>query len=151
MNIDELWEKITNASTDTVEDIGDILQYALPVLGLLSAVIMGNAGMWDAWLYALGGQAGLSTILKRLFNFTSIGTRPNGGDNAMPSGHTTAAFMGATFVYLSGAAPIAVVGAYVLAAFTGYSRVRANKHWWRDVFVGAMLGAATSVAAVFLA
>lgn len=70
--------------------------------------------------------------------------RPDGSDNAsFPSGHTSAAMAAATFLsirykdQLGGYAPL-LFGA---AALTGVARVKADRHYAKDVIAGAALGA----------
>jgi len=137
-NIPELFDKITPFKIDSLEDIGDILQYALPWAGLLAVALQGDQpGAWK-WLWSGVAVTGSTFILKQLFNFTPLGRRPNGGNSAFPSGHTSGAFMGAAFIHFQFTFVWAMVP-YLLAALTGYSRVQANKHWWRDIFAGAVL------------
>lgn len=152
MNLNDIWDKIRDPNTDTVEDFGDILQWLLPVIGLTAAIASGGKEFIFLlqWFYSTGGQAISSTLLKRLFNFTSLGRRPNGGENSMPSGHTSAAFSGASFAAFTGSPFLFSVLLFLLAAFTGYSRIRANKHRLRDVIAGASLGTAISAVCIFL-
>ena len=61
--------------------------------------------------------------------------------NSFPSGHTAAAFSGASFIQRRyGWAPGAP--AYLLAGYVGYTRVRADAHYPRDVLAGAALATA---------
>lgn len=71
--------------------------------------------------------------------------RPDGSDkSSFPSGHTSIAVQGATFIYqrygLAYSAP-----AYIAAAYVGYSRIQAKKHYDVDVLAGAAIGAITSI------
>lgn len=70
--------------------------------------------------------------------------RPNGGDHAFPSGHTSAAFQGAGFIHKRYGLKYAVP-AYVGATFVGYSRIEAKKHDVADVLAGATLGVLSSM------
>lgn len=144
MNLTELWEKLRRTTTDTIVDIGDILQYALPFAALFVIATNPSAGLAWKWLQVVIAQATASTILKKIFNFTPLGARPNGGENSMPSGHTTSAFAGATLIWLAGGWLPGLI-ALPFAAFTGYSRVRGYAHHWRDVAAGAGLGIATAL------
>lgn len=66
--------------------------------------------------------------------------RPNGSNNnSFPSGHTAAAFSGATFIHKRYGIKRAVVP-YMMAAFTGYSRIEADMHYLHDVVAGAAIG-----------
>lgn len=144
MNLTELWEKLKNKSTDTIVDIGDILQYALPFAALFVIATNPSLGLAYKWLYTIVAQAAASTGLKKIFNFTPLGTRPNGGENSFPSGHTTAAFAGSTLIFLAGGWLPGLIS-LPFAVFTGYSRVRGYAHHWRDVGAGAALGVGTAL------
>lgn len=152
MNLNDLVDKIKNPNTDTVEDVGDILQWLLPVIGLTVAVSSSvkESSLLLQWFYATGGQAVLSTLLKYIFNFTTLGVRPNGGENSMPSGHTTSAFAGASFASFAGAPIWFSIVLFLLAAFTGFTRIYANKHYLKDVIAGACLGTTVSAVCIFL-
>jgi membrane-associated phospholipid phosphatase len=69
--------------------------------------------------------------------------RPDGSKmNSFPSGHTTQAFIAARFLdrEFKDDYPWLVYTGYVLASFTGASRILNNRHWISDVLVGAGLG-----------
>ena len=143
INSNEILAKVYPFSAERIEDIGDVLQYALPWAALLAAALTGDQqGAW-AWLYSGLAVTGLTFLLKFIFNFTAWGKRPGGAGYAFPSGHTSSAFMGACFIHFSFGLNYAVLP-YLLAAFTGYSRIYAKKHWLRDVIAGALLAAAVT-------
>jgi membrane-associated phospholipid phosphatase len=58
--------------------------------------------------------------------------------DSFPSGHTATAFSAATFVHKRYGFKMAIAP-YMLASFTGYSRVQADRHHWRDVLAGAAI------------
>jgi len=63
-------------------------------------------------------------------------TRPNGeGTNSFPSGHMASATSGAAFFQTHYGSAWGVP-AYALAAFTGYTRIQADKHFPGDVLAG---------------
>ena len=69
--------------------------------------------------------------------------RPDGSKmNSFPSGHTTQAFIAARFLdkEFKDEYPWLVYTGYVLASFTGASRILNNRHWISDVLVGTGLG-----------
>ena len=142
LNLSELFQKTRPLSVNKLEDVGDILQYLLPWAALLAVALQGDAEAAWRWLYAGSITVTLTLLGKFLFNFTPLGTRPNGGRDSFPSGHTSSAFMGAAFVHFHFGWPWAILP-YLLAALTGYSRIQANKHWLRDVIAGAVLAVVT--------
>lgn len=80
------------------------------------------------------------------------GQREGGDYQAMPSGHTTAAFAFATAVHLEvrRRAPrharwVGVL-AYTSAVATAYARMHDDRHWLSDVTVGAGIGSVTAAA-----
>jgi len=80
-----------------------------------------------------------TTLLKRAFDLTWLGERPDGDRHSFPSGHTSSAMCAPAFVHsryqdTRYTAPLLGVGAFV-----GYSRVWALKHHWRDVVAGTAL------------
>lgn len=113
---------------------GDFLQVALPLaafnLPLARDDREGQRQFWQGFL-----TTGVVThVLKKAVPEQ----RPNGGQESFVSGHTSAAFSGAAFIQLrygwAYGAP-----AYLAAAYTGYTRVAAEKHYWEDVGRGAAI------------
>lgn len=135
---------------------GDVLQVAVPVLGFgLTYLLDVRQGAPAASFSAsdaldplrLGGTPRhdfLAAGLRMEFMTESLKLavdeqRPNGGGHSFPSGHTSAAFMGAEFIrkeYGWGwGAP-----AYLAAGFVGWTRVASQNHWTHDVLAGAAVG-----------
>lgn len=117
------------------ESFGDVVQIALPATGITLAVLKGDKdGQW-MWAKSLATQIGTIGVIKLVVDKT----RPTAGEHSYPSGHTAAAFMGASFLqrrygWWWG------VPAYGLAGVVGYSRMHAEKHDWWDVAGGATIG-----------
>ncbi|WP_366017073.1 phosphatase PAP2 family protein [Lutibacter sp.] len=66
--------------------------------------------------------------------------RPDGSDlNSFPSGHTSVTFQSASFLQKRYGLTYGIP-AYIIASFTGYSRINANKHDLWDIFAGAIIG-----------
>ena len=128
------------AMADGIQAAGDILQYAMPATAAgITAVHRDWQGTWQfAEAFAVQGVTVLA--LKN----TVYETRPNGeGHQSFPSGHAAVTFASAEFLrerygWAYGAP------AYALAAFTGYSRVESDHHYWHDVAAGAGIGIVSS-------
>ena len=86
------------------------------------------------------GQA-LNGVLTRGLKLAASRTRPHGGGNSFPSGHTSAAFTSAAVLHEHYGAKVGLP-AYAMAGFIGWTRVRDDRHWLTDVIVGAAIGAA---------
>jgi hypothetical protein len=122
-------------SDDWIRETGDVLQIALPVAAGLGAV---GTRDWEGtrqFAYAFGTSWTATYALK----FTAGKLRPDAGTrNSWPSGHTMGAFAGASFIYTR-FGRVFGVPSYLLAGFTGYSRVNADKHFVDDVLAGASI------------
>jgi len=119
-----------------IETSGDVLQFALPATALASTFIKKSDDRphWQ-FIKTYGLTIGITYTLKYLVNET----RPNGGNHSFPSGHTASAFSGAAFIQKRYGWQ-AGLPAYLLAAYTGYTRVYARKHYVWDVLAGAGIG-----------
>ena len=127
-------------SSDPIRTAGDIGQIASPLYGLY--LTYENS---DTEGQAQFFKSSVATVLTTHFLKQTIDKpRPDGtNNNSFPSGHTSVAFSGATFIHqrygFNKAWP-----AYVVASFVGYSRVYAEKHYWEDVLAGAILAGINS-------
>lgn len=90
-----------------------------------------------------------STATSHLKRWTRQSRPDLSGYDAFPSGHTSAAFMGATVLYLEFKDQSMWYGAagYVVAAATGGLRMLNKKHWLSDVLAGAGVGILSTRAA----
>jgi membrane-associated phospholipid phosphatase len=82
-------------------------------------------------------SAAMTTGLK----FAVRRPRPDGGRNGFPSGHTSAIFASASVLHRHYGWK-AAVPAYLIASYTGVSRLSENKHFPSDVLFGAAVGLA---------
>jgi len=120
---------------DPIRTGGDIGQIATPLYGLY-LTYDNSDGEGRTQFF----KSSVATILTtHLLKQTINKPRPdNTNNNSFPSGHTSAAFSGATFIHkrygLNKAWP-----AYAVASFVGFSRVYAKKHYWEDILAGAIL------------
>jgi len=126
------------ANAGTLTRLGDYTQVIVPAYAF--GLAMNESGWGGAQEFALSFATteaavyGLKAIVKE--------KRPNKKDNnSFPSGHTASAFSGATFIHKRYGIKRAIIP-YVLAAFTGYTRVAGEKHHWHDVIAGAAISSA---------
>lgn len=117
---------------------GDIAQIAIPAFGLGMTWVRDDAPGRKQWLESTASNFMATQALKYAFADTAWGTRPNGGPHSFPSGHTSSACSGASFLahrygWNYGGPALA------LAAVTGYSRVDERMHHARDVIAGCAL------------
>jgi membrane-associated phospholipid phosphatase len=82
----------------------------------------------------------LNAVLTRGLKLAAQRNRPHGGDDAMPSGHTSATFASAVVLQEHYGWRVGLP-AYAVASFVGWSRIRDDRHWLTDVIVGATVGA----------
>ena len=91
-------------------------------------------------------------IVKTLKETTNV-TRPNGlVHNSFPSGHTTAAFLGAEFLYQE-YKDVSIwygVAGYLVAASTAVMCLTNDRHWVMDIVAGAGIGILCTKAAYWL-
>ena len=133
---------LSETHTETVEKAGDVLQLLIPGIGLGSTIFFEDnrdgLKQFCKSIVATGIiTQGLKTITQK--------RRPNGTCCAsFPSGHTSAAFMGAGFIHKRFGWKYSIP-AYIGATFVGYSRVEANKHYVEDVIAGAAIGILSSL------
>jgi hypothetical protein len=151
-----------STGTDDLASCGEKLgaiEYLIP--GLLVGHGLGwafdDAKLKEATLLGTEGVV-LSALATRVLKHTFgrerpfLGTGPdefNGPSihedwDSWPSGHATVAFAVATAFHLEYRKKWVSVLAYSLAALSGWSRMRDDKHWASDVFAGAAVGIVTT-------
>ncbi len=132
----------------------DYLQFAPAVaaLGMNICGVESRHNLMDmAILYALSNvlNLGVVHVSKRITDRE----RPDGSNNhSFPSGHTSAAFVSAEFLYqeYKDKSIWIGVGGYAVASFVGAARIYNNKHWLSDVIAGAGVGILTTKAVYWL-
>ena len=131
-----------NAQNKTITTSGDILQMAIPAVALGSTFIWNDDTTKPTWQFVKA--YGTSLVLQQALKHIVLKPRPDGSDNySFPSGHTTSAFSGASFIQRRYGWKYGVPS-YLLASFVGYSRIQAKKHDGWDVLAGATIGIGTS-------
>ncbi len=132
---------VTSAQAgDGFTKAGDYLQVALPVAALVCAARKHEFAP-VAWRFV--GQEAVVQASKYALGNATINQRPNGGTHGFPSGHTAAAFYGAS--YLSRRCMNTKGGKYLafgLAALVGASRIDGDNHTVGQVVAGALVGVA---------
>lgn len=128
----EKWEFV-------LEDTGDVLQLALPISAGLTTIIKGDWEGTKQFTLSYGTGFLITHSLKRIIKKQ----RPEGRHlfDAFPSGHTTSAFSGASFIQRRYGWDYGK-WAYVFAALVGVSRMEGPDGWhdlW-DVLAGATVG-----------
>jgi membrane-associated phospholipid phosphatase len=124
---------------DAVQTAGDILQYVIPAtaggLTLGYGDYRGTLQFGESFALTEGVTYGLK--------YTVDETRPNGGSQSFPSGHTSVSFCGAEFIRKRYGWEMGIP-AYAAASFVAYSRVESNEHYPHDVIAGAAIGILSS-------
>lgn len=119
----------------SIAEIGDLFEGMVPAYAFGMAVGKRDWEGAKQFGYSFGASQATVHGLKAFVD----AERPDGSDNkSFPSGHTAMAFTGATFIHKRYGLQSAVVP-YLMAGFTGYSRVYADKHYWHDVVAGAAI------------
>lgn len=114
--------------------------------GLKAAGIRGANDIWTSTKLLLKAEF-LTGIICHTFKNLASNTRPNGRNTkSFPSGHTSQAFVAATFMHkeFGHISPWYSVAAYGMASTVGCMRMMNNMHWFSDVMVGAAIGIATT-------
>jgi membrane-associated phospholipid phosphatase len=127
-------------ASDAVETSGDLLALALPSAALGLTIKHHDRDGRRQFYKAFGANIAATWVLKEAIDKK----RPNGrGHDAFPSGHSSVAFQSAAFIQrrygIRSAWP-----AYLLATYTGWTRIDADQHDETDVLAGAALGIASS-------
>lgn len=130
----------TEPNSEAVETSGDIILLALPASAALSSVVMKDKkGFWQ-FTKSFATNIAITGALK----YTINKRRPfNDGGQAFPSGHTSITFQAASFIHRRYGFKYSIPG-YLLAGWTGYSRIYATRHDGYDVLAGAVVGIGSS-------
>ena len=121
------------------EKAGDILQILIPSVAYGTTLYLNDKEGQNQFYKSFSTNLGITYGLKYSINKK----RPNGGKHSFPSGHTSAAFQGASFIHKRYGLKYAIP-AYLGATFVGYSRVDCDAHYTSDVIAGAVIGSLSS-------
>ncbi len=147
LNIGEIKTNIQNKIPNTNNSLDDYLQYVpMAQMYLFDAVgFKHKNSVIDQTKYLAISQLSSSLIVHFLKNVTNV-ERPTGADYSFPSGHTAAAFVGATVLFqeFKNTEPLIAYSGYLFATTTGVLRMTNNAHWLPDILVGAGIGILTT-------
>lgn len=127
----------------TLERTGDIVQLAIPATAFGTTLLLHDKeGSWQ-FSKAFFMNLGITYALKYIINKPR---QENNGYHSFPSGHTSAAFQGASFILRRWGWKYGLP-AVAAATYVGWSRVEgeADKHDFVDVAAGAALGTLCSL------
>ncbi|TLP75709.1 phosphatase PAP2 family protein [Maribacter sp. ACAM166] len=120
----------------TIQTSGDILLFVMPATALTSSLVIGDYE--GTWQFAKGFTLNQAVTIG--LKYATDKKRPfNNGNRAFPSGHTSTTFQSAAFIQKRYGWSYGIP-AYILAGYTGYSRINAQKHDSWDVLAGAVVG-----------
>ncbi len=126
---------------DNLTKFGDIMQIALPALGLGATYIYDDREGRKQWLYTGVTAIGTTSVMKVIY----AKVRPNFSESrtSFPSGHTTGAFFGAAFLDQRYGKWWGIPS-YTAAVITAYSRIQSDNHFVDDTLMGASVGLMSS-------
>ncbi|MDR2668291.1 MAG: phosphatase PAP2 family protein [Puniceicoccales bacterium] len=117
------------------EDFGDYFQITIPTYAFGMAM---NESDHEGFRQFFRSFAAIELTIGGFKTFVKE-WRPDHSDRkSFPSWHTASAFFGASFVHRRYGLNRAVIP-YLMAIFTGYSRVDAKRHYVHDVIAGAAI------------
>ena len=126
----------TSCAEDNIKRAGDILQILLPSTAMGITYVEGDEQGRKQFYKSFAATIAATYALK----YAVPDMRPDGSDNkSFISGHTSAAFSGASFIQRRYGWKLGAP-AYAAAAFVGWSRIEAKKHYVDDVARGALIG-----------
>lgn len=145
-----------DAAASAFDWMGEPQIWALvPAAMIGTGFVLKKPGLQRAGLRAVTSvvlAGGVTALLKETFGRVRpnvegsepLDFEPFSGNQAMPSGHTSAAF-GFAASLADDVRPLwAKIGLYTLATGTAWARVYQNKHWTSDVVAGAIVGIASA-------
>ncbi len=128
-------ELLANSS----ETIGDIFQILIPASSYATTLFLDDKEGQTEFYKSFGTNIAITYTLK----YSIDKKRPNGHKHAFPSGHTSAAFQGASFMHVRYGFKYSIP-LYVGAIYTAYSRIESDNHDEIDVIAGAVIGTLSS-------
>lgn len=127
------------SASDSIEKAGDIITVLIPSIAYGSTFYLDDSEGRNQFYKSFATTFAVTHGLK----YTIDKKRPNGSDKSFPSGHTSTAFQGASFIHKRYGIKYSIP-AYIGASFVGYSRVESDNHYVEDVLAGAAIGIVSS-------
>ncbi len=123
----------------------DYLQFspAAAMIMMRACGVEGRSGTGAEWLCAEAFSAAIMAATVNGIKYSVRRLRPDSSTrNSFPSGHTATAFMCATMLHeeYGWRSPWISFASYGVASVTGASRIMNHRHWFTDVFAGAVIG-----------
>jgi membrane-associated phospholipid phosphatase len=126
-----------DARDERIETSGDVIQLLIPISAYGTTYYLDDQDGRIQFYKSFSSTVLVTQILK----YTVNEERPNGNNTqSFPSGHTSAAFQGASFIHYRYGLKKAILP-YMMASFVAYSRVHNKEHYIHDVAAGAFIGA----------
>ena len=123
------------SANDDIELAGDIISVVLP---LTAAGMTAYHGDQEGFIqFSKSFLTTLGTTYALNYSINTEG--PSGESHSFPSGHTSLAFSGASFLQRRYGWKYGIP-AYAAASFVGWSRIESENHYLKDVLAGAALG-----------
>ena len=129
----------TNLFAIDTEKTATVLQIMIPSIAYGTTRYFDDEEGQIQFYKSFGANIGVTYGLK----YTVDKKRPNGEKYSFPSGHTSMAFQGASFIHKRYGLKYALP-AYIAATFVGYNRVESDAHYIEDVIAGAAIGTLSS-------
>ena len=124
----------------TSESVVDFLFLAIPMSAYGTSLYLDDKEGKMQFYKSYGTTILVTYILK----YSVKEKRPDTDEtDSFPSGHTSSAFAGASFIHKRYGFKYAVIP-YLASIYTGYSRVHVNRHHPIDVYAGATIGILSS-------
>ena len=122
------------------QSIGDVFAIAIPASAYGTSLYLDDQEGQIEFYKSYGTAIGVTYLLK----YSVREKRPDSNNkDSFPSGHTSSAFDGASFIHKRYGLKYAILP-YIAAVYTGYSRVYAKRHHPIDVYAGAIIGIVSS-------
>lgn len=119
-----------------IENAGDGTLFVLPASAVATTLLLKDYQGTRQFAKGFALNLVVTSVAKVVINKE----RPyQGGGQAFPSGHTSVAFQSASFFHRRYGFKYSIP-AYVLAGYTGFSRIHATRHDGWDVLAGAAVG-----------